>query len=975
MNVSDFYSVLLRYQRAFFHSKSSKQYLEESFCDLLNENLGIINKQLRFSVRSGCLYFFDLALTKAGEKLTLPAALLKLRTLNELEQLLSSFSNQIIRALTNSLLEEECCDESAAPLVTVSKNVQDMLDDTLCTTSRTKEICEMLKVPNYSPIIVYGDSSSGKTVAVAQAVGRLISTGKYATSWYDLSDVNIEPEHILYELLSFSYSDKIHEHIIVVDNAQAAPSKVRLIMSIVRYLNSSQTQTVFRPISISWCSAKNTLINMMLPLQAQAYYCSGNEIISQLIASAHLERYTKEIIANSAGDVFVAHQIVSFIQEKEKFPTFFELSSMIYDNFLDGNTLSKDAKRALYVVAALGEFEIHVRTEYLETLSHSGYVRLCELGLLRKYYTEDGDSYISIGHRSFAHMIALKLKEDNSKNPIDLAIEYLSIEGDKQISSTLERLDLELQTGESTFANLWKAYLNMKRSLIKQVIEDPTWGNNMASMSFAAEAFANMQFESISNTQWDRTVSEIRKRWCPDPESRTIVFVGNKFGIESTIENCDFTDNIYQTMKEEEAEYKYSPSMCADSIDFQKFHDNWLLGLLLGVEGKAKDSHEYRDKYIECAKHLQQRNGAFYPERVSWVTARVILGLCQCGLSYNDAIVKDACNWLVSSAVISPPDEMNWEISEMNCYGWRSGTGKWNSNEQITLMNLCALYAAKYPIKKNAKIDNIVNNFWINRSEMGKLFSQKGTILDTMWIIDVMLFDGKNPIELKDEIGRLTDYVINQWDSASLLSSEKQTESSDVSFMAKELVLTIWSLLNMNLEQLLKGLEISYKEKRDSQRIFISYRRAGGGSVIAQALYKELNNKYKDDVFLDVVRLQRECNDFSELIENAVMESKVVVVVVTEHAFDRACVKDYNNQSDVYYNELSTALSRGKDVDVIVVYSTQSKQPECPEELRVNPEFYNIAQVLSKKNAVFYDATIPDAMQKLQNDVMSKIKL
>ena len=241
-----------------------------------------------------------------------------------------------------------------------------------------------------------------------------------------------------------------------------------------------------------------------------------------------------------------------------------------------------------------------------------------------------------------------------------------------------------------------------------------------------------------------------------------------------------------------------------------------------------------------------------------------------------------------------------------------------------------------------------------------------------MWIIDVMLFDNRNPIEMKEEIRNLTKYVLEKWSSASLLSTEKETESSDVSFMAKELIYIVWELLNRNIDLLLKGLELKYTTSGNGKRIFISYRREeGGGSAFAQNIYNSLEQFYKNDCFLDVYDLHGECGEFDSVISQALSQSQIVIAIVTDHVFERACCINYNNQDDVFFNELDNAIKQNKKI--ITIYNSSVKKPECPDALQVNPEFYQIAQTLSKKNAVFYDATIPDAMVKLIQDIVAKI--
>lgn len=879
----------------------------------------------------------------------------------------TKYKNIILRKyVCNDICECEITDEE---IVNLNHAIDSVFDnDEAIFTERTRKIKDSIEHFDKVPIIVYGNSSSGKTVAVAQAISQLASTETTYT-WIDLVDVSVEIEHFVLTVLD---TIKSTNHVIVIDNVQAHPSKISWIIKALKIIYNVYPNVSFSFVVICWRSARHTVINLLNPIQTKSIECQGDDIIVELIRKKHLDKYEKDILSNSAGDVFVAKNSVEFISENGNFPTENKLAKMIYAKCTKKAHLSDDAIKVLYSLVALGEFEIHVREGYLRHISEEGYNELNKHRIFRTYKTETGTTYVSIGHRSLAHKICIYLSEDleNEKSPIQMAIEYLNIEGDKQILSTLERLDLELEVGESTFANLWQAFCNMRASIIKQISVDPTWGNNMASMVFAAEALHNMQFEEDSKELWQKTANEIRAKWGISDDFQSLICFEKSDTGTQTSEIVDFTDNIKRTMEQDESENHYLAPMMSNNIDFQKFHDNWLLGLLLGFEGISNDNSDNTCKYIKLTENIQASNGSFYPERVPWVTARVIMGLCQCGLSYSDEVVKKACNWLVNHA--TSPEEMHWTISDMKCYGWRSGTGTWNSDEQITLMCLCALFMAEYPIRKDQKVSTIVSEFWRCRKSLEMLFDNKGNVLDVMWIIDVMLFDNRNPIDLKDEIKKMTDYLMDTWSNASLLSSEKETESSDVSFMAKELVVIIWALLNKNLEQLLKGLELGYSSPTQDKKIFISYRREeGGGSAFAQGLYKALNSSFKNDVFLDVYDLNGESRDFDSVIKKAIDSASVVVAIISDHAFDRACSSTYDNSKDVFYNELSSALSSNKNL--ITVYNSSLKRPECPEALKVNPDFFDIAEKLSRRNATFYDSTIPDAMDKLKNDVVTKI--
>ena len=883
------------------------------------------------------------------------------------EDRLESFKNRLFRRFVESFFGVFV--HSDTPLLNINMNFYDVLNVSAAKkTSRTDKIRDLLETTK-EPLLIYGNSSSGKTISVAQAVSQLI-VNSYACTWIDLVDVNVEIEHLVYSIFQTLSSAK---HIIVIDNLQAYPSKIFWIKNVIDQINKLVNTINIKVVNVCWRSARSIVERIYFPTSIKGVECLGDDVIIELVRMASLDKYEREILSNSAGDVLVAKSMMDYILRFNRFPSEKQLSRMMYEGCTRKKELSIEAQNILYILASLGEFEIHVRKEYLQRISPAGFNELSVNNIFRTYETEDANIYVSIGHRSLAHKVLVYLRDElyDIKTPVEIAIEYLTIEGEKQILSTLERLDLELETGDSLFANLWRAFCNMRAALLKQLSVDPTWGNNMASMIFAAEALTNIKFDADSISMWKEVASNIRMRWCPDP-NKGILFIGKSNNIPETTEIIDFTDNIRRTMNQDEAQYDYSETMLSYHIDYQRFHDNWLLGLLLGFEGLCLDGRDdLKIKYIASANKMQQANGSFYPERVCWVTARVIIGLSQCGLTFSDIVVKNACNWLVAQLV--DKNLIKWEINSLDCCGWRSGTGTWNSNEQITLMCLCALFSAQYPIRKNQKVSKIIQEFWRCRKSLEKSFIEKGTILDIMWIIDVMLFDNRNPIDLKEEIKNLTDYVIDKWNEGSLLSSEKGTESSDVSFMAKELIFIVWALLKKNLKQLLKGLELDYSISSEKKKIFISYRREeGGGSAFAQDLYRTLNQSFKNEVFLDVYDLREESSEFSEILKNALNNSEVVVAIVTDHAFERACSSDYDNSKDVYYNELYQALLLNKKI--ITIYNSSIKRPELPNALKVNKDFYDIASRLSKKNATFYDSTIPNAMDMLAQEVIKKLE-
>lgn len=846
----------------------------------------------------------------------------------------------------------------------LSINLNDLLNSDIIHTRKIDEIQKAIVSSNV--FFICGNSASGKTVATAQALSYAVANG-YSYCWIDVSNVNTNPYAFLYTMLNSATSSN---HITVIDNIQSMPSCLGWIKNLMFLVKSLIPSTSFSTVLIAWNIA-STFIETIYPKIPKIEFL-GCETITQFIRMKKLEKYEKAIIKHSMNDVFIAKQIIDHIERTNEYPQESQFAQTIFEQFVGYNHLSQNALKALYVLASMGIFEIHVNEAYLAHLSPAGKNELFQLNLCKQYHSSN-KIYISIGHRSLCNQIAIHLSSNPAcvslGKPTSLAIDYLRAEGHSQILSTLERLDLELDSGEECFSNLWRAYCRMRDSLRAQTENDPTWGNNMASMIFAAEAYQNMSFDSTSTSYWERTAKEIRKRWFPN-ESCTAILQSKEE--EPTTESIDFHTNIYQKMLDDEKLFEYQSEMLADNIDYNEFHDNWLLGLLLGFEGLAPDSDTValKYKYIQCAKSMQCTDGSFYPSRVPWVTARVIMGLCQCGLSYSNEIVRSACNWLISE--LKTKEQMNWEIDELDCGGWRSGTGVWNSNEQITLMCLCALYSASYPVPRSQEIKQIVDQFWKCRSSLTNMFKKKNTNLDVMWILDVMLYDERNLIDMSTELNHITSFLLKDWKKASLSSEQKESESSDVSFMAKELLTIIWKLLSTNLDSLLDGLNAKPSlDDLKSKKIFISYRREGG-SLFAQTIHKRLDAEYKNQVFLDVADLSDQIGYFNELLETAIDNSEIFISIISDHCFDRACSESYDNSKDVFYCENKQAIEQNKKI--ITVYSCSDPTREAEKLNGCNKDFYDIAVDLSKRQSVLYRPESKSALDELIKDIIIKIK-
>lgn len=883
------------------------------------------------------------------------------KDLNEFHLLVEEYFQTILNQVINIKFN---LSEGKSELINIEQNIKNItglsFNDVYREIKYTQQVEHILENINRynNPILVRGDSSSGKTYSVVRALANL-NFEEYSYTWIDFSDVYVNISNFIFSVLRF---DKRKKHILVLDNLQVYPFKIKWIKEAIEFIKEINKNVDFQIILISWNFIKNAICdefeNEIIDLPFV-----GEESV-KLLLDGENNKYSEDIISNSKGDIYIANKTLEYISLYKEFPTSRQLSEMIYNEFtknlLGDRRKFRKHNEVLFYLACLGTLEIHVEKGYIINKGYQDELDyLIENKIIRAYMTGSHHTYLNIGHRSLAHKIMLhilNLYADmneivQQKGPVDLAIEYFQSvgNGSEQLFSTLQRLDL--QSNNNIFSKLWDCFSVIRSKLLKPVENmDLTWGNNMASMIFAVEAYCEMKFDSSFDVDQyiSKTLIEINKRWTYKSDFSDLEYIQND--ASCTVELEDFTKKICETMKEEEKTKLYSDDMKHDKIDFEKMHKNWLVGLLIGCMGITKNN-ELMQKYIQCAENMISNNGAFYPERVSWVTTRCIIGLTHCGIFYNDIhnkyhqLIKKSCDWLVSQ--FSP--HLPWEVEEIECGGWYSGTGTWNSNEQITIMSLYALRKAKFPMEKYPVLIEAEKEIINKKDLLVKMFKKNNVFLDSMWLVALMVENNKDISDVIGLIQDMTNQTLEKWSTASLSADDTNSESSDMQFLAKEIIKIIWTLLTRNIKQLLTGLEVDYNVSDNKREIFISYRRIGGASL-SQIIYEGLDKKFKDNVFRDIEVLKTQCGKFNEMLDQAIENAKVFIAIVSKGCFERG-YQTKDNSDDVFFQELKQAYELGKTI--IPIYD---HKVECPDELKSNPEFYEIAQKLAEEEAIVFDA-------------------
>lgn len=634
-----------------------------------------------------------------------------------------------------------------------------------------------------------GHSASGKTVAAAQ-VGVALERMGWRVVWFDMADPSCDACDLACALAGTSAGTS-RRALVIVDDIQANPTEFRRLGGLLPHLRRGAA-VALGFLVIGWETARS-LAAEVLP-DGVIIPCHGDRIISEVLANdRRFEQDTDlldELRRRCRGNVLLATLGADIASRVGRLPSDHELAEAAWKGLIQSASLSSDMFRILYRISSLSQLQIDVARAFVDVASPEAMRDLYRTRMLRI----NGD-FVSLGHASMAALVLRHLKRAYPEHVSDLpapprvAVDYLRNAGDRQIAVTLERLDLARlaedpldQHGTAILARAWESFHILLRLIELQVRDDPSWGDNLASAVFAATALAE-----VRHGLWDSAAQFIRSRWeVPDdgrlPKSRQQV----------TKERIDF-DEIKKAMLAEEATHPHLQR--ADTIDLDRFHRTWVLGLLLEFEGTARHPDPSMIERLKRAAALAQLpDGAFYPSRVPWVTARVILGLVAAGESMGTSeVVRKACDWLRRPAPLGPFSLALWE----------SGTGQWNSPELTSALCIQALVRAGIsPVEQDVAA---AHSFVLaKRAE----WTEPGKEIDTACAMQTYMLVRRNWREVSSELDQLLAWARDQaaWADPAQTASDLHTESSKATFVANALIGIVWGIVTAELPLLIEQL-------------------------------------------------------------------------------------------------------------------------------------------------------------------------
>lgn len=425
-----------------------------------------------------------------------------------------------------------------------------------------------------------------------------------------------------------------------------------------------------------------------------------------------------------------------------------------------------------------------------------------------------------------------------------------------------------------------------------------------------------------------------------------IDMISEKDADVGNIDDIDFSYCLSEIQKTERGE-----------IDINKFFGTYILALLFEFEvtapkaqrdqGRIKKLWDKIQKsilYGETSDKSKKRKYAyFYPARVPWVTARMLLALqmavknnCIKGLTaYHSNIVdlkRDMLAYLEECSIPVKIDGENYRI-------WASGTGKWNSVLETTIMTTIAISECD---RDNAIVKEGLK--YIN-SRGAKLFDK--AIADGIWAFETKINDYLNPGNVLENVSELRKELNSLFKNGREKDEEKNDRSLGDTHIAKTLISIVDKFVSRKPD-IFSSKKEEIIDLNKKLKVFISFK-TDNGCLIAKTLFTELIDYSGGEVFLPYnYTYKMSSGNWPNQLRNAIRQADKYILVVTENSL----------LSEGVLDEISQIIELGKQDKVIpIIYKC------C-----VKDEIEKIENAMYETKSVKFTSEALDTLKEVLDD-------
>ena len=765
-----------------------------------------------------------------------------------------------------------------------------------------------IKHPNYDNfdravrennfIIIVGESASGKSTLALDFGNKQQIRGSLVL-YTNIASLSEEQSF----QIGVSFFRKLflaNEHImLILDDLHCRPEIGRNLLSYFQLLQNTSTSTDIRIIAVCWPSYLNEFSDFQKV--AESFVIEAADIKDRLVArfgGSLAKNIQNQILDFAENDLLILRLLLDLSKKHDLAKDYIDLAEEVWKHRsreLKGDYIA--LTRTVLVVSSLGQYECDVPEAFLRTQAGTTKDQLKEL--CRAKILIRRNSRYSLPHRSFARLLATYLSRQSEhwnwfkshngpKNTAELIFNYMQFLDPSEVWNVLElinksgeiRLSSQSQQDAKFIIESWKSINALLRKIYDQQTREPTWGRTISSATFACEALSSVgkKKEAQGSIRFIRDIYH---------------FDGNKLVVDvSTLSTAKDFEQIRLRMQAEElvqAYVKIYSLETAETLNTHLLHENWASGLILCAEGALLElDKQTLLKLAEAVEARAEGEGFFYPSRVPWVTARVLMGLGRCGRTIeNSEVVRKAAHWLMRTR-----DEGGaWEEPY-----WSPGTGTWNTRIETTAMCLTALRSVGVSANNSVLIQ--ATN-WLYQQK--KAWTEIGHEVDGAIAIESYLLSHRHWRDVIDQINLLSWWANGQavWMYATETSEKTHQQSCLVAQVAAFLIKAMWSILRNDLPSLLMALGLYQSAETEHSAILAEMPVKGS----ARQYYSQVQRKTDSRVFDIALSYAEEDRRYVERVAKC-LEKEGVKVFYDKFMQIDAWGKDlYSHLADVYRNQ------------------------------------------------------------------------
>lgn len=701
-------------------------------------------------------------------------------------------------------------------------------------------------------VLIFGPSSSGKTSLALRAAYNIHVTLEKDVWYFDVGSSRTEEVvHLGIRLLDREIQSK--DLLLVLDDLQANPDIAKQILMFVSHFQRLVFGKKLQIIGTSWPDLKYDIATTRVDF---AIVDIDSSQLAELMTTHYGNRLNdnqiEEIKKITGDDLFVLKLALIISNDVGRVLTPNQIAEEFWKRRTEHCDLTIDKTgRAILVASIIGQYECEITKTFLMRqtgLTEAEIDKLVKFKLIRYHR-----GLINAGHRSLCTMMSnyLGANDDNWEwfrrnnkpaTPEDIVVEFIFSLPPSQIWPILKSIHsyvgfksgLDMEKGLS-LVDYWKNIDYLLEKIINQQKDDPTWGQIPSSAMFVVETLSALGMHDEAKP----SIEFLRDSYWTDEDGLFVKI--DKLATAYDFQQIKKKMIIEDTEKRQKERTKIKNFELAKKIDENRFHENWARGLILCAEASyGEKSKSELTKLAELVEKSAHESGYFYPARVPWCTARVLIGLGACGKNiHNSEVVKKAANWLLTPRV-------NGGALENGI--WLAHTGGWNSPIETTAMCIIALITVGID-KENPIIVQAMNNLLENKGEWAK----QGSELDGVTAIEAYSLLHRDWNAISNELQSLSRWARGQalWLYATKHSDETFTQSCRIAQVAATLIKLTWKRMSSDLPSLLNVFAISETESEFREAV---------GELITSIPSKERTKSISEEIGIspeDVIEIIR----------------------------------------------------------------------------------------------------------------------